>query len=166
MVTFGGTAIMVRRHLHAGEGDLHGARTLATLAHVGGVVSIELQAHHVPDVFQELLLLLSGTGWCLVWSAFSWLAYVAFEPHVRRLWPRTLIAWTRTLSRRLHDSLVGRDLLLGILAGTFMAVTSLLVFMMHQRSPDDTALLPTCTHCDPRVYSFLEFSFSCWTACN
>ena len=85
MVTFGRTAIMVRRHLHAGEGDLHGAR----------------------------------------------------------LWPRTLITWTRALSRRFHDSPVGRDLLLSILAGTVMAVASLLVFMMHERSPDDTALLPT-----------------------
>ena len=142
MVTFGGTAVMVRRHLRAGEGDLHGARTLAAVAVIGGVLSTLLQAHHVPDVFHELVVLLSATGWCLVWSGFSWLAYLAFEPHVRRLWPRTLITWTRVLSRRFHDSLVGRDLLLGILAGTLVAVASLLVIMLHERSPADTALLP------------------------
>ena len=142
MVTFGGTAVMVRRHLRAGEGDLHGARTLAAVAVIGGMLSTLLQAHHVPDVFHELVVLLSATGWCLVWSGFSWLAYLAFEPHVRRLWPRTLITWTRVLSRRFHDSLVGRDLLLGILAGTLVAVASLLVIMLHERSPADTALLP------------------------
>ena len=142
MVTFGGTAVMVRRHLRAGEGDLHGARTLAAVAVIGGLLSTLLQAHHVPDVFHELVVLLSATGWCLVWSGFSWLAYLAFEPHVRRLWPRTLITWTRVLSRRFHDSQVGRDLLLGILAGTLVAVASLLVIMLHERSPADTALLP------------------------
>jgi serine/threonine protein kinase len=142
VVTFCGTAVMVRRHLRAGEGDLHGARTLAAVAVVGGVLSTQLQAHHVPDAFHELVVLLSGTGWCLVWSGFSWLAYLAFEPHVRRLWPRTLITWTRVLSGRFHDSLVGRDLLLGILAGTLIAVASLLVILLHQRSPADTALLP------------------------
>jgi len=109
MVTFGGTAIMVRRHLHAGEGDLHGARTLATLAHVGGVVSIELQAHHVPDVFQELLVLLSGTGWCVVWSAISWLAYVAFEP-LRRTWPAV------PCDRRLAQEQIATDAVKGKLS--------------------------------------------------
>ena len=142
MVIFTGTAVMVRRHLRAGEGDLHGARTLAAVAVIGGLLSTLLQAHHVPDVFHELVVLLSATGWCLLWGGFSWLAYLAFEPHVRRLWPRTLISWTRVLSRRFGDSLVGRDVLLGILAGTLMAVASLLVIMLHDRNPDDTALLP------------------------
>ena len=142
MVTFGGTAVMVRRHLRAGEGDLHGAQTLATVAVIGGLLSTLLQAHHVPDLFHELVVLLSGAGWCLVWSGFSWLAYLAFEPHVRRLWPRTLITWTRVLARRFDDPLVGRDLLLGMLAGTLMAVASLLVIMMNERSPTDAALLP------------------------
>ena len=54
MVTFSGTAVMVRRHLRAGEGDLHGARTLAAVAVIGGMLSMLLQAHHVPDVFHEL----------------------------------------------------------------------------------------------------------------
>jgi serine/threonine-protein kinase len=142
MVTFGGTAVMVRRHLRAGEGDLHGAGTLATAVVVGGVVSMLLHAHHVPHVFQELLLLLSVTGWGLVWGGFSWLAYLAFEPHVRRLWPRTLITWTRVLSRRFRDPLVGRDVLLGMLAGTMMAIAALLVIMMNERGPTDAALTP------------------------
>jgi uncharacterized membrane protein YfcA len=142
IVIFSGTAVMVRRHLRAGEGDLHGARTLAAVAIIGGLLSTMLQAHHVRDVIQEFVVLLSVLGWCLVWGGFSWLAYLAFEPHVRRLWPRTLITWTRVLSGRFNDPLVGRDLLLGILAGTVAAVASLLIITMHERTPDDTAVIP------------------------
>ena len=142
MVTLGGTIVMVRRHLRAGEGDLHGARTLAGVALAGGLLCTLLQAHHVPDVFHELLVLLSAAGWCLVWAGFSWLAYLAFEPHVRRLWPRTLISWTRVLSRQFADSLVGRDVLLGIVAGTLLALVSLLAISMNERSPADSTITP------------------------
>ena len=141
-VIFGGTAVMVRRHLRAGEGDLHGARTLAAVAFVGGLLSVMLQAHHVGDAVEEFVFLLSAVAWCLLWAGFSWLAYLAFEPYVRRLWPRTLITWTRVLSGRFNDPLVGRDVLVGILAGSLMAVASLLIIMMHERTPAEPAIVP------------------------
>ena len=141
-VIFIGTAAMIRRHLRAGEGDLHGARTLAAVVMILGVLITTLHAHHVRDPIQEFVLLLSLVGWCLLWSAFSWLVYLAFEPHARRLWPRTLITWTRVLSGRFNDAIVGRDLLLGILAGTFVTVVMLLIIMVHQRTPDDTTVVP------------------------
>jgi serine/threonine-protein kinase len=71
----------------------------------------------VASVVDELSGLLGVAGWSLLWAAFSWLAYLSFEPYVRRLWPRTLISWTRMLTGRLQDSLVGRDVLVGTLAG-------------------------------------------------
>jgi serine/threonine protein kinase len=142
IVIFTGTAIMVRRNLRAGEGDLNGARTLATVVVGGGVLSILLQAHHVLDLYHELIVLLSGVAWSLLWGGFSWLAYVAFEPHVRRLWPRALITWTRVLSGRVRDPLVGRDLLVGMLAGTATTVASLLIIMMDNRAPSEEALAP------------------------
>jgi hypothetical protein len=142
IVIFSGTAVMVRRHLRAGEGDLHGARTLAAVAVIGGLLCTLLQAHHVRDMIQEVVVLFSAAAWCLLWAAFSWLAYLAFEPYVRRLWPRTLITWTRVLSGRFNDPLVGRDLLVGILAGTLMAVASLLIVMMHARTPAEAWVIP------------------------
>jgi hypothetical protein len=45
-----------------------------------------------------------------------WISYVAIEPYLRRLWPRTLISWTRMLEGRWRDPLVGRDVLLGTTA--------------------------------------------------
>jgi hypothetical protein len=52
------------------------------------------------------------------------LYYLAFEPFVRRLWPETLISWSRLLAGRFRDPRVGRDLLLGALYGV---VATLLV---------------------------------------
>ena len=49
--------------------------------------------------------------------------YVALEPLIRRRWPDSLIAWTRLLSGRFSDPLVGRVLLAGALLGVFAAIS-------------------------------------------
>ena len=51
-----------------------------------------------------------------------WLYYVGFEPYVRRFWPQSLIAWSRLLSGDLTNRLVGREILIGCVAGGFLAV--------------------------------------------
>ena len=61
---------------------------------------------------------------------------------LRRLWPRTLIAWTRVLSGQFNDPLVGRDVLVGILAGSLMVLASLLVIMTHEHTPAEVAIIP------------------------
>jgi serine/threonine-protein kinase len=71
---------------------------------------------------------LIGAGWdwvdgralghSLIHSVTMWFAYVALEPYVRRLWPRMLVSWTRLLSGRARDPLVGRDVLVGVAAGS------------------------------------------------
>jgi hypothetical protein len=50
-----------------------------------------------------------------------WLFYVALEPYVRRFWPQLLIGWTRLLSGRFRDPVVGRDVLVGVAAGMIAA---------------------------------------------
>ena len=42
----------------------------------------------------------------------------SLEPHLRRVWPRTMISWTRLLSGQVRDPLVGRDVLIGMSWGT------------------------------------------------
>ncbi len=61
------------------------------------------------DRDREITLLFGVIGWALVWGGFTWLMYVSLEPYVRRVWPRTLISWTRLLSGYVRDPLVGRD---------------------------------------------------------
>jgi serine/threonine-protein kinase len=56
------------------------------------------------------------------WAAFLGMWYLALEPTVRRRWPWRLVASGRLLDGRFRDPLVGRDLLVGLAAGTFIAI--------------------------------------------
>lgn len=51
-------------------------------------------------------------------AVFVWVTYMALEPYVRRRWPALLISWTRLLSGKVWDPLIGRDALAGALLGT------------------------------------------------
>jgi serine/threonine-protein kinase len=85
------------------------------------VLSAILRAHHVPIAVEELSFLLGVTGWALVWGGLTWLVYLSLEPFLRRVWPKTLISWTRLLSGQARDPLVGRDVLIGMCAGVIEA---------------------------------------------
>jgi hypothetical protein len=61
-------------------------------------------------------------GTAAFWSGVLAIAYMAFEPYLRRRWPTRFTAWNRFLNGRLRDSLVGRDVLLGTLFGTMIAL--------------------------------------------
>ena len=50
--------------------------------------------------------------------------FAALEPYVRRIWPFGLMGWTRLFSGHYRDPLVGRDLLAGAAAGSFMAMAA------------------------------------------
>jgi serine/threonine-protein kinase len=80
-----------------------------------------LEGRHVPSV-EEYALFIQGLGRALFVATLSWLIYVALEPLIRRRWPDSLIAWTRLLSGRFTDPLVGRTLLAGALLGVFQGV--------------------------------------------
>jgi hypothetical protein len=135
---FIGMAVMAQRNLRAGEGDRAGARTLSIFVICGGVVHLLIRAHHVPVVHHEIVSALGLTGWALLWGGFSWLAYVSFEPYVRRLWPGTLISWTRLLRGGARDPLVGRDVLAGALGGVALAGMSIIQLrLIGERSPDE-----------------------------
>jgi hypothetical protein len=55
-------------------------------------------------------------------AALVWLMYVALEPHVRKRWPTSLVAWSRVLGGEILDPVVGRDVLLGVVLAVFWAV--------------------------------------------
>jgi len=73
-----------------------------------------------PAIKYELLGVIAAAA---VYVALNvWLFYIALEPYVRRFWPQLLIGWTRALAGRLRDPLVGRDVLVGVAAGTIGAL--------------------------------------------
>ena len=75
-----------------------------------------LEAHHA-IVRAEVFIVIGALSWSLFIAGSTWLLYVALEPYVRRHWPQALIAWTRLLAGRWRDRRVGRDLLIGAVAG-------------------------------------------------
>ncbi len=118
-----GTAVVVRRSLRLGRGDRRGARRLATFAFSTVTVANLFRADHswgAPG-HPEFHLLIQIVSQGLYLATAVWLFYMALEPAVRRRWPDTLISWSRLLDGRFLDPLVGRDLLVGVLAA--LAVT-------------------------------------------
>ncbi len=117
-----GGALIARRNLRLGRSDRRGAMRLAAFVFACTMLTSAFFASHVASD-SELALLLFGAMVSLVLAGVSWLMYVALEPLIRRRWPDSLIAWTRLLSGRFSDPLVGRVLLAGALLGVFGAIS-------------------------------------------
>jgi len=116
--------LVARANVKAGRGDRLGARRLATVAIVAPVAGWLFAAHHVPDVAIEQSRFFEAIALSLFGAGMLWVFYLAAEPYVRKTWPHILITWSRLLSGRFRDPLVGRDLLLGATCGTAMTVIS------------------------------------------
>lgn len=114
--------MLARRNIRLGRGDRRGALRISAYLFATSMIAWLLRAHHVPDVQAEWRLLASDLGAALLGAAFVWLSYVALEPYFRRRWPDLLISWNRLLGGRFRDPLVGRDVLVGTLAGAAIAM--------------------------------------------
>ena len=112
---------MARSNTRSGRSDRAGAARLGLLAFLLMWAVQCLYAHHIPTR-AELRIFVVSTAWGLFFGGIAWLLYVALEPHVRRRWPSSLVSWSRVLAGRLRDPIVGRDLLVGILAGVFWGI--------------------------------------------
>ena len=86
---------------------------------LGGGLLLGRRVDGAPAVEYELLGVIAAVT--LYVALTVWLFYMALEPYVRRFWPQLLIGWTRALSGQLRDPLVGRDILVGVAAGTIAA---------------------------------------------
>jgi len=138
-----GGAWVARRNYVNGRGDLHGAFRLAS-----AVLLIEMaiwlcRDHFIPTLatFGRFVLALS-TG--LFVSAAAWMLYLALEPYVRRHWPQAIISWSRLVTGRLRDPLVGRDVLWGVLLGVVWSVVVSVGFLTLKRE-GATPQLPNTT---------------------
>ena len=118
-----GGSLLARRNLRLGRGDRRGALRVAAFIFTCFMLDWALATRHVGNI-SEYPLFIQGLGQALFLAALSWLIYIALEPLIRRRWPDSLIAWTRLLSGRLTDPLVGRVLLAGALVGVFRAILS------------------------------------------
>jgi len=121
MVSIIATAlILARRNLRSGRGDTRGAVKLMiffvlTIFATWILTEVRLHTLAAGSLFQQMVFgRLVAHG--LAHAALLGLMYIALEPYVRRLWPETLVSWSRLLIGRAKDPLVGRDLLIGMAA--------------------------------------------------
>jgi hypothetical protein len=110
------------RNLKLGRGDWRGAARLGGTVFVMGMAVWALAAHWVKDRDGFMTVMGRSAGAALLFAAVIWVFYLALEPYVRRFWPRTIISWTRLLSRGPRDPLVARDVLFGMVWGSAVAV--------------------------------------------
>jgi serine/threonine-protein kinase len=103
---------LARENLRRGRGDRRGAVRLAVFVFCAHFALWTARMHFVWGIGllgYALVEICTASAFAL----FSWAVYLAAEPVARRYWPHTLIAWTRVLSGRIRDGIVGRDLLIG-----------------------------------------------------
>jgi predicted Ser/Thr protein kinase len=111
-----GAVFLARRNYRQGRGDRDGAFRLAILVFAVLMVLWMLRSHLVAGL-ATLGLMILAISTALFLSGLIFVLYLALEPYVRRYWPHALISWSRLLSGRLRDPLVGRDILFGVLLG-------------------------------------------------
>ena len=115
-------ALFARRNIRLGRGDRRGAFRISAFMFAAAMASGMLTAHHVSDLGQEWQLFVRMISLALFSPALVWLYYLALEPYVRRQMPELLISWSRLLSGKFRDPLIGRDLLAGTLLGSGAAL--------------------------------------------
>jgi serine/threonine-protein kinase len=117
-----GAIWLARHHWHTRRGDRKGAFRLALFAFVAQLLRWILVGSHTPTLAALITFFFVTISQALLWAAVAWLFYMALEPLVRRRWPNVLISWNRLLNGQLRDSLVGRDILIGILFVVLMMI--------------------------------------------
>ena len=116
-------AIFARRNVRMGRGDRKGSFQVAALVFSAVMLRWILGGHHAWDLGGEFGKFFISFCVAVGAAVFVWVNYMALEPYVRRRWPDVLISWTRLLSGKVWDPLVGRDVLAGALLGTTAAVS-------------------------------------------
>jgi hypothetical protein len=116
-----GGALVARHNLRAGRGDRRGAIRIGAAVIVLQAAMWVLGAHHVASADEGWVFIVGFTNAVGMGAGF-WVVYIALEPFARRRWPEMLISWTRAISGRWRDPLVGRDLLIGAVVGTALGL--------------------------------------------
>lgn len=125
-------ALTARANVRAGRSDRRGATRIGAAVLVVSLVVWLFNAQHFADPDLEISRFFRAVGGSLFDALLVWLFYLAAEPRVRKVWPHILITWSRLLSGSFRDPLIGRDLLVGAVAGLLMTAVSFLFSMLPQ----------------------------------
>jgi predicted Ser/Thr protein kinase len=143
LVTLAGGLVLARRNLRLGHGDWRGARRIAVFMFALEIVIWAVGLHPSRDFLSEARQMVMAIQSALFTGAVTWLFYVGLEPYVRRLWPRSIVSWSRLLAGRLDDPLIGRDVMVGIALGAgIILLQQLDVLILPERRLLPQLLMP------------------------
>jgi serine/threonine-protein kinase len=115
-------SLLAWRNLRQRRGDRSAAARIAVAIFLLNATAAILLADHEPVLGHEVGIFASSLATSLLTAVLFAILYIAVEPYVRRRWPDRLIAWTRLVSGKWRDPMIGRDVLIGIVAGLTHAV--------------------------------------------
>ncbi len=116
LVLLSGAVWLARRNYLQQKSDTRGALRVGILIFALEMAVWLFTSHLVPSTESFGLFVLAASG-AVFLAAVFYVVYLAIEPYVRRHWPHAIISWSRLMSGRLRDPLVGRDLLYGVILG-------------------------------------------------
>ena len=121
--------LIARKNVKQGRADLRGTVRLGAFTFCAALLSYLLQANHSVVARSELGIVMRAISYALAIAAALVVLYLGIEPIIRRRWPERLVSWTRLLSAQWRDPLVGRDVLIGTVAGLLHAAVAAMVGM-------------------------------------
>jgi serine/threonine-protein kinase len=124
MIALIGSAVIARRNLGLGKGDMSGATRLAFVYFTVRILLWIFEEHHNGFIGTEFVVFFIDLATAVFLAFFLWLLYIALEPFVRRRWPQRIISWSRLLRGAYRDPLVGRDILIGAAAAGLVIMGS------------------------------------------
>lgn len=143
-ITVIGGALFAWRNIKSKRGDLGGAWRAGSGVAVLTFLAMLLTA----DSLRSGLDPLGNIGWmisrALASGALVLLLYLGVEPYVRRVWPESIISWTRLIQGRFTDPLVG----LSVLVGAALGAAALVVIMLSRSLPGALGLPPARPYVD------------------
>jgi hypothetical protein len=111
--------VLAWRNLRLRRGDRHAAVRIGAAIFLLDIVALLIVAEHEPVFDHERSIVSGSVAKALYGAAMFALLYIAVEPYVRRRWPDRLISWARLVAGKWRDPMVGRDVMIGLLAGVF-----------------------------------------------
>ena len=111
---FAGGALLAAHNVRRGQWDRRGASRLAAAAFILCFAGDFVGSHHSLDPAAEVHAFFASTAYGATRGLMTWILYIAIEPFIRKLHPRSLVSWSRLLAGRVTDPAVGRDVLVGL----------------------------------------------------
>jgi len=132
-----GMGVLARYNLRAGRGDMRGAVRVAVAVLLSFCLGDVLMVRWASDPMHIWNFIMRLPYFP---ALIIWLTYLGVEPYMRRRWPHRLIAWTRLLEGNWLDPLVGREALLGLLAGAAAALLNWAPALLERHAEADALL--------------------------